>query len=73
MKIKMLVSRLGCNDGKFSKMYKKGEIYEVSDALGFIFLGTQVAVEIDAKGHEKMVKRAPLNKAITGYKNKGER
>lgn len=38
MKLLMLRSKLGSNDGATTKMYEKGKTYEVSEYLGEIFL-----------------------------------
>lgn len=47
MKIIMLRSKMGSNDGATTKMYDAGEEYEVSEALGLSFIEDKVAKEVD--------------------------
>lgn len=70
MKIKMLRSRLGSNDGHTTKHYDQGEEYEVSESLGKAFLDEKDCVLLEG---EKAVAAAPENKAIgKAPKNKAE-
>ena len=43
MRLRMLETKKGCNDGLHVRTYEKGEDYEFSEALGGNFLGQGVA------------------------------
>jgi hypothetical protein len=74
MKIKMLRSKMGSNDGITTRMYLEGEEYEVSEALGESFVGEQLAEVIDEKAEKpvenKAVEKAPKDKAEKPVENK---
>jgi len=68
MKVKMLKSALGSENGIEVKEYQAGEVYEVSESLAKDFLSLKVA---EAAKEEKAVEEAPKNKAISkAEKNK---
>ena len=76
MKIKMLETTQGSECGKFTKTFYEGELYEVVDSLGNVFVNIKVAeLVIDESLVELKKVEEPLqNKAITGkdYKNKSK-
>ena len=70
MKIKMLRSKLGSNDGISTKLYQVDEEHDVSDALGEVFIKEGVA-ELGASGEK--ADTAPKNKAVAkAPENKSE-
>lgn len=76
MKIKMLRSKMGSNDGITTKMYEEGQEYEVSESLAESFLGENLAevVEGEEKADKpvenKAVAKAPKDKAEKPVENK---
>lgn len=49
MKIKMLRSKMGSNDGHSTHYYEEGEVYDVSDALAESFIGEKLAEAVAEK------------------------
>ena len=75
MKIKMLRSRMGSNDGATTKLYQEGESYDVSDALAESFIADKVAEmddseKAEAEPENKALPKAPKNKAEAAPENK---
>lgn len=67
MRIKMLRTCYGSENGLHAKEYIKGEIYHVGVILGRVFVEASEAVEVN---EEKMVCSAPENKMIKPKHNK---
>jgi hypothetical protein len=77
MKIKMLRSKMGSNDGHSTHYYQEGEEYDVSDALAESFIGERLAEAVaagkaDAAPENKAIAKAPKNKADAAPENKGD-
>lgn len=62
MKIKMLSTKMGANDGVDVQAYLEGQEYEVSEDLANCFLSDKSA-EVVVEKAEKAMNEAPLNKA----------
>lgn len=70
MKIEMLKTTNGSNDGKFTETFEAGQTYNVSEDLAKCFLAMNVAKEI--KKESTLPPLSIDSKAITGknYQNK---
>jgi hypothetical protein len=67
MKVKMLASKMGSNDGITTKLYEKDETYEVSEDLGNSFLSEKLAEVVNddvTEPAQKANPAAPQNKAV---------
>ena len=83
VKIKMLQSALGADNHIDSKMYNKGQVYEVSESLAQVFIKGKLAdlaqetpaiIGLADPPEEKALSAAPENKAHKqAPKNKGGR
>ena len=60
MKLKMLLTRKGCEDGFRVKEYKAGEIYEIRDGLAKAFLMAGFCVPVDQQKITRSVCRRPI-------------
>lgn len=67
MRIKMLRTCCGSENGLHTREYRKGETYYVGVMLGRVFAEANEAVEVN---EEKMVCSAPENKMIKPKHNK---
>jgi hypothetical protein len=75
MKIKMLRSKMGSNDGHSTHYYEEGQEYDVSEALGQSFLDEKLAeivaeAKAEAAPENKAIAKAPKNKAEAAPENK---
>lgn len=76
MKIKMLMTRTGSNDGKFVRTYYKDHIYDLSDDLGNIFVNICAAVLVNEDGTLSTPKGMLVKDKAIGraqYENKGKK
>ena len=65
MKVKMKATRYGSPDGMRVDEYKKGETYDMRDALAAIFLEEGWAVKVvKISGRTKNAGAAPENKTV---------
>ncbi len=56
MKIKMLKTENGSEDGRFTKTYEQGKEYEVLERLAEVFISIGVAEKVDSPKVEKPLK-----------------
>ena len=75
MKIKMLRSANGSEDGFTVKHYESEKVYDVTDALAESFIGDRIAEPVEGEKAEatpenKAVAKAPKNKAEAAPENK---
>ena len=77
MKIKMLRSKMGSNDGYSTHYYQEGEEYDVSDALAESFFAEKLAEAMpdskaDTAPDNKAIAKAPKNRAEAVPEDKAE-
>lgn len=70
MKLKMLMTRKGCEDGFTVKEYKQGMIYDIRPSLARAFLAAGFAIRLDeySRPRSRRLKRHPPNFAKQNYR-----
>ncbi len=70
MKVKMLKTCQGSNDGKFVQDYKENEVYDLSESLANSFIASNVAVACEEKAKQHHDNKA---QAESDYQNKSDK